>query len=304
VREQIRALVPSAALESGALQAEGTITRVEQRFRLKLVLRFGEVRGERSIESNSCGDLAGAAAVAVGLLLQSATQQLPETDAGAGPNIPDDDRARQPSSSAAGGQKDAAPKPSPSVSTTRAPARRTTAPRQRSRSWRVFVLAPQLAVDVGPLPQPALGVALAAGLSVEQWSFAGSFELPRGQQLPLSGPSGAGAELERLSAELWTCRSWRTARLDLFPCLLVGMERLVATGTGQDISPQSQRATWLSVGATAMGTWRVAEWFALAASVGAKLEGARPTIRIEGVEDHRQLAPAALIFRAGPMWIF
>jgi hypothetical protein len=73
VRERIHALVPRAMLERARLRAEGTITRPHARFRLRLVMHFGDVVGERTIDSDSCGDLAGAAAVALGLLLESAT---------------------------------------------------------------------------------------------------------------------------------------------------------------------------------------------------------------------------------------
>jgi hypothetical protein len=61
---------------------------------------------------------------------------------------------------------------------------------------------------------------------------------------------------------------------------------------------------WATVGAAGLASWRVSDWFAVAASASAKLETARPTIRIEGLEGARRLGFAALGLRLGPMWIF
>ena len=164
--------------------------------------------------------------------------------------------------------------------------------------------APALALDMGPLPEPSIGVAAGVGLGVARWLFLASFELPRRQHFELSGPSGAGAEVEHWSAKLAGCGSWRVSRLELGPCLVIGLERLTATGTGSDVSPQSAQTTWASFGAAALGQLHVVEWLALTASVGAQWQGARPTIRIDGIGDSRRLHPGALSFRAGPMLIF
>jgi hypothetical protein len=307
VREQIRALVPSAMLESAQLKAEGTITRVDQRFRLNLRLRLGDIRGERSIESDSCSDLAGAAAVALGLLLQSATQ--PDGAPGAATESNGtSDKALSESSSSNGAKGEPAPAVAgQTTSTASPPPQRTTPVKEgsaRPRNWHVVLRAPELGLDVGPLPKPSIGLAVAAGIGVQHWLFAGSFQLPRSQRLVLPGASGAAADLEHLSAELWACRSWRAARLELGPCFILGMERLAATGAGEGVSPQSQQTTWLSLGAAALGRLYVVDWLAITASVGGKLQGARPIIRIDGLEDYRRLAPAALSCRTGLMWIF
>jgi hypothetical protein len=105
-------------------------------------------------------------------------------------------------------------------------------------------------------------------------------------------------------AEAWACHGWHSASLELAPCLTFGVERLNATGTGSGVSPISERATWVSVGAAAHGRWYVTEWFALSATAGARVEGARPTIRIDGLPDYGRLKPAAFSLKAGPVWIF
>jgi hypothetical protein len=164
--------------------------------------------------------------------------------------------------------------------------------------------APELGFGVGPLPKPNVGLGVAAGIGVQHWLFAASFQLPRRQRLVLPGASGAAADLEHLSAELWACRSWRAAQLELGPCFILGMERLHATGAGEGVTPQSEQTTWLSLGAAALGRVHVVDWLAITASVGAKLQGARPTIRIDGLDDYRRLPSAALSCRTGLMWIF
>jgi hypothetical protein len=308
VRERLRALVPSAMLESGRLKAEGTITRLDKRFRLKLVLHLGDLSGERSIDSDSCSDLAGAAVVALGLLLQSATTtptDKPGTTSGAstagetgsgrsgtsGANEPNDANETKPAT------LPQAAEPSTVPDTTEPEARRP------PRSWRVFI-APQAAVDLGPMPKPSVGVALAAGLSVHEWRFLASFAFPRAQQLSLAGSTGAGAELEHLAVEAWTCRAFRSGTLELAPCLLIGWKRLKATGNGPEVEAGSEQTSWLSGGAAAMGRWYVADWFAFAASLSATVEGARPTISIDGLGDYGRLKPVAFSLRAGPVWIF
>lgn len=302
VREQIHALVPSAMLDSGQLKAEGTITRIDSRFRLHLVLRLNDIRGERSIDSESCSDLAGAAAVALGLLLQSATQSEAAEPGGArSDGLPDSG----PSSAAASESTKTTTESSPTAST---PIARTDTTRAKepapARNWRVVLQAPQVAADVGPLPEPSIGLAAAAGVSVQNWLFAASFQLPRRQELALPGSSGAGAKLEHWSLELWGCRSWRASRFELGPCLIFGVEKITASGTGAGVSPESQRATWVSIGAAALGRLYLVDWLAITTSAGAELEGARPTIRIDGLVDYRRLPAAALTFRAGAMWIF
>jgi hypothetical protein len=301
VREQVRAIVPSAMLESGRLKAEGTITRVDKRFRLKLVLHLGDLSGERSIDSDSCSDLAGAAVVALGLLLQTATApsgDKPATsaaneigDTGAGGNDSGTPDAATPSAA-----------PQAAESSVDLDMTEPSGPRQ-PRNWRVFV-APQLAVEWGPMPETSLGVALAAGLSAREWRFVASFTFPRDQQLRLAGLSGGGAELEHWAAEAWICRAFRSGTLELAPCLLIGGETLKASGNGPGVEARSERTSWVSGGAAAMGRWYVADWFAFAASVGAKVEGARPTISIEGLGDYGRLKPVAFSLRAGPVWIF
>src|SRR6185436_12485578 len=81
--ERIRAIAGSLTQRESRLRADGTITKEDGHFHLRLVVRDGELVGERNIVTDSCEDLAGAAAVALGLLLRSETP-LTERELGGG----------------------------------------------------------------------------------------------------------------------------------------------------------------------------------------------------------------------------
>ena len=70
VHSRIQKILGSGRHDS-PLRAEGTITRIDGRFHLELVVHIGDVAGTRSLASKSCEDLAGAAAVEIGLLVHS-----------------------------------------------------------------------------------------------------------------------------------------------------------------------------------------------------------------------------------------
>ncbi|HEY3495330.1 MAG TPA: hypothetical protein VGK73_11615, partial [Polyangiaceae bacterium] len=71
VRERLRALLGESGRHTAGLRAEGRIERTEGRYRLTLTVRDATGVRHRSIESDSCADLGGAAAVALGLLLRN-----------------------------------------------------------------------------------------------------------------------------------------------------------------------------------------------------------------------------------------
>src|SRR4051812_7466952 len=82
VKARIERLAGSKKANEGPFVAEGVITRTDDaRFHLTLVVRAGTLVSQRNIESKSCDQLAGAAAVALGLLLQSAAPSSAEAKA-------------------------------------------------------------------------------------------------------------------------------------------------------------------------------------------------------------------------------
>ena len=77
VRERLRSIIGGLNVSQSRLRAEGEVTQVDGHFHLKLVVHDGELVGERSLDSDSCEDLAGATAVALGLLLRSESPLTP-----------------------------------------------------------------------------------------------------------------------------------------------------------------------------------------------------------------------------------
>src|SRR5213078_3096462 len=72
VRDRIRKLAGSARSTDAPVRAEATVTRSDDgQFHLDLAVHVGDLVGARKIDGRSCEDLAGAAAVALALLLRS-----------------------------------------------------------------------------------------------------------------------------------------------------------------------------------------------------------------------------------------
>jgi hypothetical protein len=70
VRQKLRAIWGESQPKTQRLRADGVIVRVGHRFRLTLTLLDASADRSRSIDADSCADLAGAAAVTLGLLLR------------------------------------------------------------------------------------------------------------------------------------------------------------------------------------------------------------------------------------------
>jgi len=69
VQQKLRSLAGEAWRTTERVSAKGRIEKLERRYRLTLSVRDGATVKERTIESDSCVDLGGAAAVTLGLLL-------------------------------------------------------------------------------------------------------------------------------------------------------------------------------------------------------------------------------------------
>jgi hypothetical protein len=69
VQQKLRSLAGEAWHTTERVSAEGRIERIDKRYRLTLSVRDGAAVKERTIDSDSCVDLGGAAAVTLGLLL-------------------------------------------------------------------------------------------------------------------------------------------------------------------------------------------------------------------------------------------
>ena len=321
-QQRIRALAGPALRGAEPLRAEGRIVFVNRRYRLTLSVREkGELR-ERIIESASCTDLAGAAAVALGLLLR---QRSAGDAAARSPDTPQPGSAAAAENGASRAKPEAPPRVEPSSGPS-APAPKTqpSSPNQPSsdseeepvpapapdeepsgkRSWRFIVRAPVGTLYVGPLPKPGFGVGGALGIRWDGWSVAGAGHFVSAQTWLRPGGSDVGAEVGRFQADVSVCRGWSTGRVELAPCLVVGADRIEARGIGPNVSAQSQSSLAVFVGAAGAAHLYVFENLAIFAAVGLGVQTVRPRLVIQGLGEVGHVGPVQLSIGFGPEWRF
>jgi hypothetical protein len=299
VLNRIGALVGSSLDKTGGLSVEGTIERASGRYSLTLLVRDGREVRTRVIASDSCADLAGAAAVTLALLLGIEVHSAePPADGGTiGPTTSNDDsnKARD----GGGNQKRDEPA-AQGAATTKKPK----APEESSPGWNLLLRAPAFSADFGPMSKPTLGVGLGVGVRYDSWRFLLDGRISRGQTV--SAPElgdGVGAELERFTGEVTACRGWRLPPFELGPCVGLAVEHVSARGTGAGVSPESQRATWPALRAGAVTHWHTLDSLAFFTSVTGYVELSRPRLVIEGLGEIGQFPPLAAGFLLGAEWI-
>jgi hypothetical protein len=295
VRDRIQKLAGSPRPTDNRLSADGIISQTDEgRFRLELVVRTGGLVGARSIDSKSCKDLAGAAAITLALLLRSPDPLNQGELNGLGAVNPETDSA--------------SPAPTaPASATPPTPApRRAEAPPPDADSapgWGFGLQGPLFVLGAGAMPHPSYGFALGAGVSRGTWRLSLVAAEWLRQSLTAERLPGYGAELDHQSATLSLCRAFRWQRFELAPCLTATLEHVSARGTGNHVTPRSESALWVAPGAGAQSRLHVASWFALFAQIDGQIEASRPQIAIEGLGNIGQLGPAALSVTVGSEWI-
>ena len=278
VQARTRAIAGASVRRENQLEAHGEITKAEGRFHLKLVVPDGKLVGQRNISSDSCQDLAGAAAVALGLLLRSETP-LTQSELGG---------AKKPSAPA-----DTAQPPASTAPTAPAPAA-PTAKLSAERRWRALLRLPVLVAEVGPLPDSSLGLSLGVGVGYEKWRALVGGQLWLNQTVHGTDLPQFGADVSRQTTTLSIGRGFGRGRWELGPSLTLALERITASGTGPNVTPSKQHALWLGVGADVEGVLYVFESLALFGGLGGRIETSRPVIAIDGLGDVRQLRSLAL----------
>jgi hypothetical protein len=302
VRSRIQKILGSGRHDS-PLRAEGTITRIDGRFHLELVVHVGDVAGTRSIAAKACEDLAGAAAVEIGLLVHSVEAASKPDQTGTEPPTLSPVSGPETSGSSADGTSGLSSQGASDASTAerapdRANAERKTEveseaeeqppPAESQRRWHGLVQAPLLALGVGPLPPPAVGVGLSLGFEYARWQLQVQGLYWRRQNVPASGFPGYGADVDRIGARMGICREYRLSWFGLSPCLAAGMERVSASATGSNILPTQRHTIGVSAGAGLQGRIHLASWIRVLAAVGGEVELVRPQISIDMLG---QLAP-------------
>lgn len=320
VLDRIRALAGSSFDRFEGLSAEGRIARSNGRYWLTLSVRDGRQHRKRVITSDSCANLAGAAAIALALLLGVETN-APDTStqSGApGQTAPQDREPEQAERNIRGtgaGRAEQESEREGKDGDRRSDERNrdrasmdgpATPDRPSARRWNVLIRAPILAADLGPLPDPSVGVGLGVGIGYESWRFLLLGHLYRGQTIGAGDPGAAfaaGADLERATAQLAICRGWRSAPFEIAPCLGLAVERISASGFGQGVAPKTQSAVWVAPSAGAVLHWNALKSLAWFVGVHGDLELSRPRIVIDGLGEIGQLGAVSARVATGLEWI-
>jgi hypothetical protein len=281
VEEQVARLVDPAA----SLEADVVVTAVEGGFRARLRVRGGGSVGERSLEGESCAELARSTAVVLAL----SAAKLPD----AAPPPPPPPVVPAPLLGTA------PPRPPRVV---RAPAPPSRVPSHPFLLPEIRLL-PFASVDVGTLPSPAFGGGLGiyivpvARLSVGLEGMAWASETVTAPTI-----TGQGARLQPFAADAVGCFALLRGTLELSPCAVVEVTTIAARGVGES-PPKSPTATWVSVGAGLRARLGLGRRLALALGVEGLVPTEGQTFQIEvgstGTPFY-SIGPAALRVDLGP----
>lgn len=296
VRASIRRMIGASEVGESVLRVEATVTRSARgAFHLKLVVQGEDLMGERELDGASCQALAGATAVNLVLLLQSAgAERSPE----AAPVTIADAR-----SSTTDGDSNVAGPGLPDAPENAEAEEAHNEPFSPARTWRFLLQVPSLGLSLGLLPRASLGAALSGGFVWESWRFMAGGEAWLPQRLAAMDAAAAGADVQRAAVFVRGCRGFALAGFELAPCAHLGLQLLWARGEGRYVAPQSALAPWLAVGAGVQARLEIAAWLAIFAYVDVAWQGARPRLRIADLGPVEQLGAAALSFSLGSEWI-
>jgi hypothetical protein len=327
VRERLNALAGKPTQARRRLQALGHIEHVGKRYRLTLSVRERDSVKERTMNADSCDDLGGAAAVALGLLIRNERAAAAGEEPTSGTGAAAGQGSEAGSSSEAAGARDqngtsgeSAPRSAPlaSAPSKKAPSENENAKRDEGedekasagitsseeRPWRILLRAPVGAVALGRLPKPMGGVAFGVGASYREWRVNLAARVLGTQTIAADNAYEAGARVGHRDLALGICRDWREGRTALAPCVIAELQRETARGRGPGVKPQRSSSASLVVAAGVDAHLFVFDWLSLAATATLGLETSRPQLQVITAGDVKKLGPLELSFGLGPEWIF
>jgi hypothetical protein len=306
------------------LSAEGSVWREGKRYRLRLVVH-DVATSERSFDSASCADLAGAAAVHLSLLLHdtgtssTANSAAASSASGASPSnaLPSnaspsgasESNSQSEVSGAKTGRSEASsaerpPAPAaPVASSVKSPGEATPGT-ERPRSWHVGLAAPLGTLNLGPSPKTSFGLGAGVTLTVARWQLYLTGEFDAKQRLVHASSPEYSSVVVRQAASASLCYAWHWGTVDLAPCAALWLEHVSARGDGPDVIVHTAHTWWVSPAAAGFARWRWMPSIALLGSLNLRVEGARPRFSIEGLDDVEQFVPVSLAVALGPEWIF
>ena len=335
VLNRVRSLA-GESLRGSRLRAVGHIEHVNGRYRLTLSLRQGNDVRERKMESTDCDDLAGAAAVTLGLLLRKdpngTAAGQPGKDgrdqsgkdgrdqsgkdgrdqSGKDGNAAENAAAKASSANAAQPASEskspapAQPRPAPAPADAKpaSQAETTTKPPVEQRHWSVLLRAPFGTVDLGLLPHPMLSLGAGLGFGYDDWRFLLVSRIFDGTTVHSDALPQVGSHVARVAGEAWACREWRAARLEFGPCVDLSLSFITARGTGPHVVAASEHARVFAIGAGADGRVFLEPWLALFSAATLSVETSRPTLLVNEFGEVQQLGPVEFSLALGVEWIF
>ncbi len=305
VRERIRSLAGESLRAAGELHAEGQVVKKDDRYRLTLTVRDGSSVRTRVIDSDSCADLAGAAAVALGLLLRSEPGKGASTKEAEAASS--SEHANEP-----GKDETVAPEEPPRAATAPdvVPSKNERADTKTKREvpdggrLQAILRAPFGTVNVGPLPKAGFGLGAGLGVRFEAWRFVALGRIFKAETLWSREVPDVGAHVGRMTAELSACRQWQASWLEIGPCVGLGLDRFTARGVGATVAARSAQRVSVVVGSGAVSHVYLRDWLALVGTASVGLETSRPRLIIEDFGEIRQLGRVWGSFGLASEWIF
>jgi hypothetical protein len=310
VLNRVRSLA-GESLRGSRLRAAGHIERMNGRYRLTLTLRHGGDVRERTMESTSCDDLAGAAAVTLGLLLRAEPTQTGKAGSATA-------NAGAASNSATGGTQNsanettksndssstAALKPPPVRAREGTPASSPAEAVVGRRRWNVILRAPFGTLGVGMLPTATFALGAGLGLRYDEWHFMTMGRIFEDATLRSKDLPEIGSSVARAAVDLWACREWRIERVEFGPCVILALSFIRARGEGSHVEPQAQHALVFAPGAGGEGRVFLEPWLAAFGAATLAVATSRPSLLIDEFGEVQRLGPLELALAFGAEWIF
>jgi hypothetical protein len=326
VRERLRALIGKPSQARRHLYAAGRIEHAGKRYRLTLSVRERDAVRERTMNADHCEDLAGAAAVALGLLIRNDRGGGTGDEKASGPGAAAGQASEANSGDEAAGARSETgahagdePKTTPSAALAKKPssdeenakrderedeAARAGITTSEERRWHILLRAPAGALALGRLPKPSGGAAAALGVTYDAWRVSLTARVLGTQTIPADNAYEAGARIGHRDLALAVCRDWREGRVALAPCALAELQRETARGRGPDVTPQRASSVSLVLAGGVDAHLFLFDWLALAVTATLGVETARPQLEVTTAGDVKKLGPLELSFSVGPEWIF
>lgn len=288
VQQQVQDLLGGSASQAPAhpLRARGIIETSGEHYRLTLSIERTSSHGSRVIESDDCNSLGKAAGVVLGLLVQkerSLGRELSDTEI-FGPS-----------------------EPKPIPETPAPPAAKPPRKAEPERPWHILVRAPEAQVDFFSLPRLGYGIGAGVGFAYRAWQATLVGTVFNSQTHSSNRVQPFQAEYLQRSLDLLGCHEHRFGSLGVGPCALVGMNRVVASGSGDRLEPRDRAAVWFSLGGGLAAHWHLHRHVSLVATTAGALATKQPEFLVEtflGPVEAHKVPLATLAVSLGCEWIF